>query len=195
MRIYKFVIVLGLFLFVSLYSFNEGRAQPLFAPEGGKPTKPGTSVPIIKNSFAVEKGFYGYIWKVYIEAEDPDGDILKIASVVSQPGYGYYPTDWVYLKRPYQKHLKGYLQWNTFSSKTNFLREWTQITLMVSIVDKAGNESNVVIFPFEFASGVKGLYTYKLPPPFDQGDLPRIGYIHIDLFEPTMMGDGGARDY
>jgi len=191
MKTYK--LILFLFLFVSLF-FNEGRAQPLFAPEGGKPTKPGTSAPIIKNTFAVEKGSYGYIWKVYIEAEDPDGDMLKIASVVSQPGYGYYPTDWVYLKKPYQKYLKGYLQWNTFSTKTHFLREWTQITLMVSIVDKAGNESNVVIFPFEFASGVKGLYTYKLPPPFDQGDLPRIGYIHIDLFEPTLMGNGGAKD-
>lgn len=193
MRIYKFVVVLGLFLFVSLF-FNEGRAQPLFSPDGEKPPKPGTSAPIIKNSFAVEKGPFGYIWKVYIEAEDPDGDMLRIASVVSQPGYGYYPTDWVYLKNPYQKHLKGYLQWNTFSTKTHLLREWTPIKLMVSIVDKAGNESNVVIFPFEFASGVKGLHTYKLPPPFDQGDLPRIGYIHIDLFEPTLMGNGGAKD-
>jgi len=194
MKINKFILVFSLLLLISLFPFNEGKAQPLFAPEGGNPPKPGTSAPIIKNSFAVEKGPYGYIWKVYIEAEDPDGDMLKIASVVSQPGYGYYPTDWVYLKKPYQKHLNGYLQWNTFSTKTHFLREWTQITLLVSIVDKAGNESKVIVFPFEFASGVKGLYTYKLPPPFDQGDLPRIGYIHIDLFEPTLMGNGGARD-
>ena len=191
MKTYR--LILFLFLFVPLF-FNEGRAQPLFAPEGGKPTKPGTSAPIIKNSFAVEKGSYGYIWKVFIEAEDPDGDMLKIASAVSQPGYGYYPTDWIYLKSPYQKQLKGYIQWNTFSSKTHFLREWTQITLMVSIVDNAGNESNTVVFPFTFEAGVRGQYQYKLPAPFDQGDLPRIGYIHIDLFEPTLMGNGGAKD-
>lgn len=190
----RFILIFGLLLLFSLLLFNEGKAQPLFTPEGEKPPKPGTSAPTIKNTFAVEKGPFGYIWKIYIEAEDPDGDMLRIASVVSQTGYGYYPTDWVYLKNPYQKYLKGYLQWNTFSSKTHLLREWTPITLLVSIVDKAGNESRVVVFPFEFVSGVKDLYSYNLPPPFDQGNLSKIGNIHIDLFEPTLMGDGSAKD-
>ena len=194
MRIKKIVLTLGLLLFVTFFFFNEGRAQPLFAPEGGQPPKPGTSAPLIKAAFAVDKGPYGYIWKIYIEAEDPDGDMLKIGSVVGQAGYGNYPTDWIYLKSPYRKYLKGYIQWNTFSSNTQLLREWTQIILKVSIIDRAGNESDVVVFPFEFTSGVKGLYQYKLPPPFDQGNLPRIGYIHINLFEPTLMGNGRGRD-
>jgi len=194
MKLSKFIIVLIFMLLASLFFFNEGKAQPLFAPVEGKPPKPGTSAPIIKNAFAVEKGPYGYIWKIFIEAEDPEGDMLKIASVVGQTGYGRYPTDWIYLKPVYQKHFKGYLQWNTFSTKTHLLREWTHMTLLVSIVDKAGNESRVVVFPFEFVSGVKDLYSYKLPPPFDQGDLPKIGNIHIDLFEPTLMGNGGAKD-
>jgi len=191
MKTYK--LILFLFLFVSLF-FNEGRAQPLFAAEGGPPPKAGTNAPIIKNSFAVEKGNYGYIWKIYIEAEDPDGDMLRIASVVDHTGYGHYPTDWIYIKSPYQKQLKGYIQWNTFSSKTQYLREWTQITLKVIIIDRAGNESNTVVFPFSFETGVRGQYQYKLPAPFDQRDLPRIGYIHIDLFEPTLMGNGGKTD-
>ena len=142
----------------------------------------------------MEKGYYGYIWKIYIEAEDPDGDMLRIAAVVDQPGYGHYPTDWIYLKPQYQKHFKGYVQWNTFSSKASYLREWTQIELKVSVIDKAGNESNVVVFPFEFVSGVKGQYQSEPSAPFDQGDLPRLGYIHIDLFEPTLMGNEGVRD-
>jgi hypothetical protein len=53
-------------------------------------------------------------------------------------------------------------------------------------LDKAGNESNVVVFPFTFQSGVKS--QYELPAPFNQGELPRLGYIQIDLFEPTMDG-------
>ena len=81
-------------------------------------SKPETKPPIITHYFAVEKGYYGYIWKIYIEAEDPDGEMLKIASVVDQSGYGHYPTDWIYLKPQYQKHFKGYIQWNTFSSKS-----------------------------------------------------------------------------
>ena len=121
MKLPKVMLVLGVVLFVFIFFFNSGKAQTLFAPEERKPPKPGTSAPIIKNAFAVEKGPYGYIWKIYIEAEDPEGDMLKIASVVGQTGYGRYPTDWIYLKPIYQKHFKGYLQWNTFSTKTHLL--------------------------------------------------------------------------
>lgn len=194
MKPFKYIVFFSLLFLISIFFIHEGNAQPLFTPEGGKSPKPGDHAPVIKHTFAVEKGHYGYIWKIYLEAEDPDGDMLRIASVVSQSGYGHYPTDWIYLKSPYQKHFKGYIQWNTFSTKAHLLKEWTQITLMVSIFDKAGNESKVVMFPFEFVSGVKGSYSYKLPPPFDQGDLPRIGNIHIDLFEPTLMGNGNVRD-
>jgi len=190
-KILSFVsILLALTFFVP----GQGWTQ-LFPYSGGAQPKPGTHAPIITNAFAVDKGYYGNIWRIYIEAEDPDGDMLRIAAVVDQVGYGHYPTDWIYLKPPYQKHFKGYIQWNTFSSKASYLREWTQITLKISVMDKAGNESNEVVFPFSFETGVKGQYQSKPPAPFDQGDLPRVGYIHIDLFEPTQMGnDAGNID-
>jgi len=183
MNIKKIFCLIGLALAITLFFTSQGWTQ----------TKSETKAPVITHSFAVEKGYFGYIWKIYIEAEDPDGDMLKIASVVEQSGYGRYPTDWINIKPQYQKHLKGYIQWNTFSSRTSYLKEWTNITLKVSIFDKAGNESNEVVFPFTFEI-VKDPYKYQLPAPFDQGDLPRLGYIHIDLFEPTMMGSGGSRD-
>ena len=188
-KILSFVsILLALTFFVP----GQGWTQ-LFPYSGGAQPKPGTHAPIITNAFAVDKGYYGNIWRIYIEAEDPDGDMLRIAAVVDQVGYGHYPTDWIYLKPPYQKHFKGYIQWNTFSSKVNYLSEWTRIELNVSVLDKAGNESNVVVFPFEFVSGVRGQYHYQLPAPFDQGDLPRLGYIHIDLYDPAIQsGDSGS---
>jgi hypothetical protein len=170
----KLIYIFGLLLVLTFFIVPSGSAQP----------KPETKVPAITQSFAVEKGYYGYIWKVYIEADDPEGDMYKIASVVDQVGYGHYPTDWIILKPQNRHHLKGYLQWNTFSSKADYLKEWTQITLKVSIFDKAGNESNVVVFPFTFQSGVKDQYKYTLPSPFDQGDLPRLGHIMIDLTQP-----------
>lgn len=155
-------------------------------------SEPKRNPPVITNSFAVERGNYGFVWRIYIEAEDPDGDMSRIAAVVEQPGYGLYPPDWIIVKSPYRKHFKGYLQWNTFSSRTSYLREWTHITLRISVFDRAGNESNEVAFPFEFVSGKhrKG----KLPAPFDTGELPGLGYIHINLFEPTLMGAEGQRD-
>jgi len=180
MKMKKISVFLICLLAISFFVTDKGRTQP----------KPGTHAPIITHGFAVDRGYYGSIWKIYIEAEDPDGDMLKIASVVEQPAYGTYPTDWIYLKSQYQKSFKGYIQWNTFSSKTSYIKEWTEITLKVSIFDKAGNVSNEVVFPFTFESGTKSSYQYKLPDPFYQGNLQRVGYMHIDLFEPTQMGGG-----
>jgi len=194
MKIKRVLCLVSLLLALTFFMPCHGWTQPLFQYQGGTQVKPGTHAPIITNAFAVEKGHYGYIWKIYIEAEDPDGDMLRIASVADQAGYGHYPPDWIYLKPANQKHFKGYIQWNTFSSRAGYLREWTQITLRVSIFDKAGNESNEVVFPFTFESGVKGQYQYKLPSPFDQGDLPRLGHISIDLIDPTMDDGGDARD-
>lgn len=173
MHIKTFFILFGLVMALAFFSPHQAWAQ----------LKPGSPAPIITHSFAVEKGRYGHIWKIYIEAEDPDGDMYKIASVVDHVGYGRYPTDWIILKSQYRKSLKGYIQWNTFSSKAHGIPEWTKITLKVSIVDKAGNESNVVIFPFTFESGVK---QQEPPAPFDQGDIPRLGYIHMDLYDPRV---------
>lgn len=164
----------------------------LAAQTGWTDAKPVGGAPVITNAYAVEKGYYGTVWRVYLEAYDPDGDMWRIAAVADQLGYGRYTPDWIQVKSPYRKEFKGYLQWNTFSSKTNYLREWTQVTLTISIFDRAGNESNVVVFPFEFVSGA---HRYPHPPaPFDQAGLPRLGYIHIDLIEPTTMGAGLERE-
>jgi hypothetical protein len=186
----KILYLVSLLLTLTLFLPIQGSAQ-LFPYIEGRQPKAGSQAPIITHAFAVEKGYYGYIWKIYIEAEDPDGQMLRIASAVDEVGYGYYPTDWIYLKPQYQKHFTGYIQWNTFSSRSSYLPEWTQITVKVSVFDKAGNESNQVVFPFTFEITPKE-YAYQLPPPFDQGDLPRLGYIAVDLFYPGQgYGHGG----
>jgi hypothetical protein len=172
----KLIYICGLFVALTLLISHAGWAQP----------KLETKAPVITHSFAVEKSYYGDVWKIYIEAEDPDGDMFKIASVVDQAGGGRYPTDWIIIKSQYRKNLRAYLQWNTFSSRAQGMKEWTQITLKVSILDKAGNESNVVVFPFTFETGVK--VKQEPPAPFNQGEIPRLGYIHIDLYNPTLMG-------
>ena len=190
MKIGKSLFLLSLILAVTFLTSPHGWAQ-LFKYEGESP-KPGTHGPIITHYFAVDKGYYGHIWKIYLEAEDPDSDMLRIAAVVDQPGVGHYPTHWTVVRPQFQKHFKGYLQWNTFSSRASYIPEWTEITLKVSILDKAGNWSNEIVFPFTFETGVSNRYGYNPPPPFDQGDLPRLGYIGIELYSPTSLGDKGA---
>lgn len=183
MNLKKVLCLISFLLTLTFFVPCQGWTQPLFPPREGKEVKPGTHAPIVTRSFAVERGSYGYIWKIYIEGEDPDGDMFRIAATVDQVGYGHYPTDWIYLKREYGQHFRGYIQWNTFSPTASYLMEWTQITLKVSVFDKVGNESNVIVFPFTFEL-VKGQYEHKPPSPFDQGDLPRLGNIHINLFNP-----------
>jgi hypothetical protein len=114
--------------------------------------------------------------------EDTDGDMDYVAVVVDQPGQGRYPTDYILVDPQDQNHLKGFLQWNTHRSKGAALKEGTQITLRVSIIDKAVNESNEVVFPFTFASGFKD--HEALPASFDEENIPRLGLISIDLISP-----------
>jgi len=133
----------------------------------------------ITHFFAADKGPYGCIWQIYIEAEDSDADMDRISVEVDQVNYGHYPTEWIMIKPQHRKHLMGFLQWNTFSSRASYLPEGTQISVKISILDQAGNKSNEVIIPFTFGSGV--IKRYQLPAPFDKGNIPRIGYVMVDL--------------
>jgi hypothetical protein len=182
----RFIGLFGLLLALSFFIPYQGWGQMIAHREMTQP-KPGTHAPIITNAFAVDTGYNQYIWKIYIEGEDLDGEMLRIASVVEQAGGGGYPPNWIYLAPQYQKHFKGYIQWNIFGAPN--LKEWTHITLRVSVFDLAGNESNEVIFPFTFQTRVKNPYNYRLPPPFDQENLPRLGYIDINLRDESPTGD------
>ena len=142
--------------------------------------------PRITYAFTVEKIKYGDILKVYIEAEDPDGKMVRIGTVVDQAGYGRYPISWVYLEPTDRKHFKGYIQWNTFSSKTVALSEGTPIELTVTVFDRSGNKSNAFTFPITFGSGVKSASSRQLPPPFDQGDARKLGSIDVELMDFTI---------
>ena len=156
------------------------------------PASPPGTKPIITQAFiSKEMGRYRDILKIYIEADDPQGFMFRIATSVDQVGYGHYLADWVYLEPQYQHHVIGYLQWNTFSYDASWMPEWTQLTIKVSVFDTNGNESNEVVFPFEFVS--QTVPEPPLPPPFNQVNLPRLGYIAINLFNPSQMGDENER--
>lgn len=71
--------------------------------------KAGAKGPTITRAFAMDRGQFGCIWKIYIQAEDSDGDMEKIAVIVDQAGYGCYPVDWIFLKPEYRERFTGYL--------------------------------------------------------------------------------------
>ncbi len=156
-------------------------------PHGWAQNPLGSNAPVITHAFTVDKIKYGDVLRVYIEAEDPQGEMTKIATVVDQAGAGRYPTSWVYLKPTDRKHFKGYLQWNTFSSKTPYVSEWTPITLTVSVFDKFGNGSNAFTFPITFESGLQRPSSHQVPSPFDQSDVKKLGSIDIELMDHTIL--------
>jgi len=179
-KIRKLLWSFGLFLFIALQGCVALPASPF-----------GTRPIITHAVMNREAGSYGSVLRIYIEADDPQGFMFRIATAVDQVGYGSYPTDWIYLKPQYQHHLLGYLQWNTFSVHASWMPEWTQITIKVSILDTGGNESNTVVFPFEFVS--EAVPETPLPPYFNQGNILPLGHIGIDLFNPLEMEDDGDR--
>jgi len=160
----------------TLFFYTFGTAQPKADLKG----------PVITHSFAAQTGKYSYIWKIYLEAEDLTGDMSKIVSTVNQLGWGEYLADTIPIKPEKRHHLKGYIQWNAFTSERPTLDVWQQITVKISIVDEAGKESNAVVFPLTFAPGLRGEHKYQLPPPFDRADLPMLGRININIFSPFM---------
>jgi len=146
--------------------------------------------PVITTFYGPELARYGDPIRFYILAEDPNNDMLRVAVSISQVGYGTYETDWAYLKGDGGGRFKGYLQWNTLS-KHGPIPEWTRVSVNISVFDKTGLESNQVVIPMMFESYA---VTYAPPPaPFNEGDVSRLAYIHIDLFNPFRMGHDGNR--
>ena len=146
--------------------------------EGLTQSRPEKNGPVITQAWAKSSGRLGTVLKLYIEANDPDADMLRIATVIDKGGTGHHPTDWTFIRPGDRRHLIGYLQWNTLGSKSGWIDEWTHLTIQVSVFDKAGNESNVVVFPFTFETG--GLRP-KAAAPFDKGDIPRLGYVTTEI--------------
>ena len=199
MRILKNRSVPTVLLFLIVLGIG-GCGNPLFRPDPvqymglseDQRTSPNPNAPLIKHAYAIDRGPYGTVLKIYLEAEDPNGDMDEIVTQVHQSGYGNYFPDLILLKPQHTKSFKGFIQWNTYSSKATSLNEWTWVTVRVFVVDKKGLASNAFEFPFTFVTGTGKV----LPPPapFDHGDLPKIGSVSIDLYNPYLMG-GGAGDY
>jgi len=163
-----FVLVL-----VSL-SLKMAHSRPL----GERRTEPGGSPPVITGSFAAKKLSHGDIWKIYLEARDPDGDMGQFVCALEQQGYGPYSSEYVMIKKQHREKMKGYLTFSSGAGDGLRLPEWTRLTLTVYIRDRGGNTSNKVVYPVVLSRGSK---QGPPPPPFDAGQLDRLGAIPIEL--------------
>ncbi len=143
-----------------------------------------SSVPVIRSAYAIDRARYGSVIKIYIEAEDSAGAMAKILTNVDLAGLGHFPNDIITLGPQYGKYFKGYLQWNTFSSMAPYIEDGTTMYVKIVVIDKTGRTSNAFEFPFTFETGVGP--APNPPAPFNQGDLPKLGNISIELTNPRL---------
>jgi hypothetical protein len=108
------------------------------------------SKPVITQGYAAAEMRAGDVWKVYINASDPNSDLKYVVATIDQPGRGGgYPPSYTRIKGGNVRGLSGYVYLNTVVNVQQGLN-FTNITLTVQVKDKAGNFSNPVSFPLHF---------------------------------------------
>ncbi len=148
---------------------------------GNKGIQSGGIPPVITNSFASKEIPHGDIWKIYLEAHDPDGDMRQFVCVFDRLGYGAHSSEYVIVKKQHREKMKGYITFLSGAGGGLYVPEWTRLTLTVYIRDRAGLTSDKVVFPLVLSQGAK---REPPPSPFDAGKLDRLGAIAYELKAP-----------
>ena len=55
----------------------------------------------------------------------------------------------------------------------------------ITVIDTSGNQSKAVVLPYQFVRGAHP--SPVLPASFDQAEMERIGWIRVDLVNPSRV--------
>ena len=121
----------------------------------------GKEASVIAETFASKQIRPGDTWKIYLKASDPGGDMDRIVTVVSQPGFGIYPVSLTKIQEGNGKELSGYIYLNTSGPYGSGWQNFVSLSVTVQIQDRAGHYSEPVSFPLSF----QNRYTQEPPPP------------------------------
>jgi hypothetical protein len=157
--------------------------------KGVKTGEGGDEPPRILDSYAAESVRPGATWRVFLKAQDADGDMHSIITQLVQPGIGYYPPDFTYIKEAEREGFAGYLILRTPPDYW-LLQEYVEATL--TIQDCAGNKSEPVKFTLRF--DLKSGYGPQEVPERWQGAAERkLGTIMVQIrsvVEDNKEGNG-----
>jgi hypothetical protein len=115
--------------------------------KGVKTGEGGDEPPMILDSYAAESVRPGATWRVFLKAQDADGDMHSIITQLVQPGVGYYPPDFTYIKEADGEGFAGYLILPT-PNDSWLIQDSIEATLTVQ--DCAGNKSEPVTLTLRF---------------------------------------------
>lgn len=169
----KFCMLLTILLPLVIGPMGCSRPQQPKGLEGYFPDAPK----ILKYGAASRiKG--GQTWRLYVAAEDPNGDMEAVIFEMHQPGQGMYPTHTRRLNGEATRRFAGYFYLNTPGMLQEDLWGLT-LTLTFKIRDRVGYTSEVISLPLKFV----GTRTEQpVPEGFNEDEVRSLGAILIHLY-------------
>ena len=142
------------------------------------------NVPVIIDSYAPDIIRPGDTWRVYLHAEDVDGDMKQFISVLWQSGFGYYATDFTLIDGKDSKEVSGYLYLKT--PRDDSITGDT-FSLKVLVVDGQGNKSE----PVEFLLRLGSVPAHQeMPAKWEKVADRDLGPIMVNIRGPQERGGG-----
>ncbi len=180
-------MVLGATIFLLAAGSAKAFLPFILPPQEGPVGK--AHEPVIEAVSAQKEIGIGELWKIYIRASDPDGDVDKIYVSFSQLGDDYISLP-LLLDRPMKKIQGSVLTWTTLASSS------TQTgviygTAEVWVEDRAGNTSNSK--KFEFILDPFGPRDKFVPPPA-LATGPVFGQVDFPIRSEDDLGGDGEDD-
>ena len=145
--------------------------------KGVKSGEGGDEPPTVLDSYAAESVRPGATWRVFLEVQDADGDIHSIITQLVQPGIGYYPPDFTYIKEADRESFAGYLILRT-PRDFDLLQEYVEATLTVQ--DCEGNKSEPVNFTLRF-DNKSGFGPQEAPEKWQMAANNKLGTIMVEI--------------
>jgi hypothetical protein len=109
--------------------------------------------PVISDSYAPRNVTPGTVWKVFIEAQDADGDMQDIVSSMAPATRSLLTYEYTAVKPEEAALLKGYL-FTTTPISADLLGEKFDVNIFIR--DRAGNKSESVGFTVHFTAEAGG---------------------------------------
>ena len=156
----------------------------------GWPTQGGTGTPpVIEAYYAPQSIGPGSTWNVYLRAKDPDGDMLYIACMTSETGYGPVNNAEIPLKGNDRAEFSGYVSM-PIPVYDSFEAAGLNFNTTILIRDQQGNASQSIQLPLTLNGG-SGT---TMPPQWQEAARHHLGDILVDASLFTSSGvQGGDR--
>jgi len=138
------------------------------------PIEPG-SKPVISDSFAPQDVKPGTGWKIFLAAEDKDGDMKDIVAAIAPASQSFLTYSFAAIREEERGWLTGYLFIRTPPSR-HLQNEMFHLTIFIR--DKADRKSDSVGFLLSFTSESDA----ELPEKWLEASDNRLGIIFPDYF-------------